>query len=458
MAISKRLRYEVLRRDGHACQYCGAQAPEVKLVVDAVVPEALGGSHKDPSNLITACDPCNNGKSSSSPDAPLVANVAERALEWAQAMRQAQAKMLADIEARGRDEAQFEQWWDNWGYGEGAARTLIPKDPTWRVTVGQLVSAGLPLPVLKDCIDLAITRRNVKDENKFRYMCGIAWNKVTEMQKAARTFAGRPPSVAADGAPVADPFAEGRLSFARELLDEISEEERTHFLKATDMTEWQDEDDEPQTESQHACEAVSSLLNSARCNVDWLIERLRRTLKSLPPEIGEACLAEMVEEAGIGDPLSRLAWQGVNALFALEDLIDLPSATAWADELPEAERLEWLEYARALYPDAHLSDQRLLTRAWECATVLADGRHYPNMCRAQGAHISDCPARGTHYALIAELECCGPDQAEDHKGHLVCERHLEHLIDGTFLDRNGLTCNAVDFSVVPAPKDAWAAT
>ena len=67
MAISRRLRYEVLRRDSYTCRYCGAKAPDVKLNVDAVVPEALGGSHKDPSNLTTACEACNSGKTSSKP-------------------------------------------------------------------------------------------------------------------------------------------------------------------------------------------------------------------------------------------------------------------------------------------------------------------------------------------------------------------------------------------------------
>jgi hypothetical protein len=77
VAVSKRLRYEVFRRDNFTCRYCGGKAPDVKLNVDAVVPEALGGSHKD----VAACEACNGGKTSSSPDAPLVADVAERALE-----------------------------------------------------------------------------------------------------------------------------------------------------------------------------------------------------------------------------------------------------------------------------------------------------------------------------------------------------------------------------------------
>ncbi|MFF0777048.1 HNH endonuclease [Streptomyces sp. NPDC003720] len=63
MAVSKRLRYEILRRDNHTCRYCGASAPDVPLRIDHVTPVALGGTDH-PSNLVTSCEPCNNGKSS----------------------------------------------------------------------------------------------------------------------------------------------------------------------------------------------------------------------------------------------------------------------------------------------------------------------------------------------------------------------------------------------------------
>ena len=54
MAVSKRTRFEVLRRDNHTCRYCGQSAPDVKLTVDHVLPVALGG-HDDPTNLVAAC-------------------------------------------------------------------------------------------------------------------------------------------------------------------------------------------------------------------------------------------------------------------------------------------------------------------------------------------------------------------------------------------------------------------
>ena len=61
MAVSKRTRFEVLRRDNHACRYCGRTAPEVKLTLDHVVPVSLGGTD-DPDNLVAACHDCNSGE------------------------------------------------------------------------------------------------------------------------------------------------------------------------------------------------------------------------------------------------------------------------------------------------------------------------------------------------------------------------------------------------------------
>jgi len=86
MAVSKRLRYEILRRDNHACRYCGATAPGVKLNVDHVIPQALGGSDK-PDNLVTACADCNAGKTSSMPNAMPVQDVDQRTFRQAAAER-----------------------------------------------------------------------------------------------------------------------------------------------------------------------------------------------------------------------------------------------------------------------------------------------------------------------------------------------------------------------------------
>ena len=59
--ISKKLRFEVFKRDSFTCQYCGRKAPDVILEVDHIKPVAEGGKN-DILNLITSCQECNRGK------------------------------------------------------------------------------------------------------------------------------------------------------------------------------------------------------------------------------------------------------------------------------------------------------------------------------------------------------------------------------------------------------------
>lgn len=60
-AIGKKLRFEVFKRDGFKCQYCGKSSPDVILHVDHIDPVANGGD-ADILNLITSCQDCNLGK------------------------------------------------------------------------------------------------------------------------------------------------------------------------------------------------------------------------------------------------------------------------------------------------------------------------------------------------------------------------------------------------------------
>lgn len=60
-AISKKMRFEVFKRDSFKCQYCGKSAPEVILHVDHMNPVFEGGKN-ELVNLITSCEACNFGK------------------------------------------------------------------------------------------------------------------------------------------------------------------------------------------------------------------------------------------------------------------------------------------------------------------------------------------------------------------------------------------------------------
>lgn len=109
MAISKKVRFEIFKRDGFTCQYCGRRPPEVVLECDHIDPRAHGGSN-DPINLTTACADCNRGKSDKKlgdvqprPDADLV--YLEKQQEIAEAQRYIDAsvrleEVLRDVKWR----------------------------------------------------------------------------------------------------------------------------------------------------------------------------------------------------------------------------------------------------------------------------------------------------------------------------------------------------------------------
>lgn len=61
-AVGSRLRFEIFKRDGFKCRYCGRPSAEEPLTIDHLVAVANGGTN-DPSNLLSACATCNRGKS-----------------------------------------------------------------------------------------------------------------------------------------------------------------------------------------------------------------------------------------------------------------------------------------------------------------------------------------------------------------------------------------------------------
>lgn len=183
MSISRRLRYEILRRDDHACRYCGDRAPDVKLTVDHVIPIALGGTD-EPSNLVTACQPCNAGKSASAPDAPIVEGVKDDALRWSAAMNEAAAIQAKRREERNAFIEAFDTAWLRWRTENGEG-DLLPRPDSWKDSVGRLFDFGLEFEVVAEAIDSAMRRRTWGDHGEFKYFCGICWGILRERQEMA---------------------------------------------------------------------------------------------------------------------------------------------------------------------------------------------------------------------------------------------------------------------------------
>lgn len=189
MAVSKRLRYEVLRRDNHTCRYCGATAPDVPLRIDHVVPQSLGGTDA-PDNLVTACQDCNSGKSSATVDSTVVADVADDALRWAAAMEQAAAELQTQTAPKRAYRDAFQQAWNEWTWEHDGKRQPFDLPDGWKTSLDNFREAGLPQDVWPDIIEKTITNKTVKADNLFRYACGIAWRMVRELQERASVIVG----------------------------------------------------------------------------------------------------------------------------------------------------------------------------------------------------------------------------------------------------------------------------
>lgn len=184
MAVSKRLRYEILRRDNHQCRYCGATAPDVKLTVDHVVPTTLGGSD-DPTNLVAACADCNAGKTSSSPDAPLVADVEADAFRWGRAMTEAANMRRRVVAIQAERHEDFDLVWQSYRFGFHKVPCPLPHD--WRRSLDIFFDNGLDLDDIWHCLDVAMQSK-VSVDQTWKYFCGVVWTEIRERQLLAASI------------------------------------------------------------------------------------------------------------------------------------------------------------------------------------------------------------------------------------------------------------------------------
>ena len=170
-SLSVKTRFDVFKRDGFVCQYCGDHPPKVLLHVDHIVAVANGGNN-DPDNLITACEPCNIGKGARElttiPEA-----LADKAARVAEAEKQI-AGYQAIIEAQ-RDRIEADAW--------RVIHALFNELETTRSrfhSVKNFVQRMGASEVI-NCAEIAAAWGNESKERRFRYFCGVCWNRIKEM-------------------------------------------------------------------------------------------------------------------------------------------------------------------------------------------------------------------------------------------------------------------------------------
>lgn len=183
MTISRRLRFEILRRDEFTCQYCGAKpADGTELHVDHVIPVALGGEDKA-SNLVAACKDCNLGKSSVPADSPLVESVSGAAAMWAAKMTDKMTRIRATLQESESYCAWFNQAWSEWRRSDG---TRLDLPDNWRQALDRWYRLDVPRELVESALTTAMTKGSSLNgglASVFKYMAGIIWRTLDDIDR-----------------------------------------------------------------------------------------------------------------------------------------------------------------------------------------------------------------------------------------------------------------------------------
>lgn len=169
--VSTRQRFEIFKRDGFICQYCGNHPPSVILHVDHIVPVSKNGTN-DMDNLITLCSKCNLGKSNIS-----LKSIPETILLKAESIKEKekQLKGYYKIVEQRRSRLDSEIF-----------RVAAVLDPSFSKGVNTSYYTSIKTFIEKldfyevlDSMSIAVSKCN-GEYKTFKYFCGICWTKIKQ--------------------------------------------------------------------------------------------------------------------------------------------------------------------------------------------------------------------------------------------------------------------------------------
>lgn len=167
-SLSKRLRFNVFKRDGFTCQYCGAHPPMVILHVDHIVPVVEGGSN-DIDNLVASCEPCNIGKGGVSLTV-VPQSLSEKAKEVKE--REEQINGYEAVMAGKRARIDGDAWKLMGLFYPG--QDSVPRD-SFMSTKKFIERLGFDEAL--EAAEIALVAPT-SSQKMFRYFCGVCWNKI----------------------------------------------------------------------------------------------------------------------------------------------------------------------------------------------------------------------------------------------------------------------------------------
>ena len=177
MAISKRLRFEVFKRDNFTCTYCRSKNNEI--TIDHVMPVALGGLDT-PENLVTACIDCNAGKTSTAPNSDLVSDTSKNAAAQTEAFKEELKKATADALQREKFADEFFEQWESIREEYGLSWASLDDRDDWETSVIRWRELGVSPELFEANIRVAMRARHVPQRSRFRYFCAVMHNQLKE--------------------------------------------------------------------------------------------------------------------------------------------------------------------------------------------------------------------------------------------------------------------------------------
>lgn len=173
--LSKKIRFDVFKRDKFTCQYCGATPPRVILHVDHIVAVAEGGKNNI-DNLVTSCEACNLGKGARSlSDIPQSLKDKANSVKEREEQLKGYNAIMMDRAKRIEDEA----WM--------VAACLQGKLSIDTFNKADLISIKMFLGKLsvfevRDAAEIANSRFGYSVKKCFKYFCGICWKKIRDQE------------------------------------------------------------------------------------------------------------------------------------------------------------------------------------------------------------------------------------------------------------------------------------
>jgi len=169
--ISQKVRFEVFKRDGFSCQYCGKTA-NVTLEIDHIMPISKGGTN-DFENLITACYECNRGKGAKEigvmPET-LEANYAK--LKEKEKQYKKYLKLMQEREVRMQTQISI----INCIYRDRFNQQYVLKDSFQNSSVRMFIEKAGIDNVIR-CMHIACSR-GLDKESTINYFCGCCWKVI----------------------------------------------------------------------------------------------------------------------------------------------------------------------------------------------------------------------------------------------------------------------------------------